>query len=55
MDTKYRFVDEFVEDESIEIILMKTKDTVVYIFTKNTSSAIGNRHRNKMVKGIETG
>ena len=52
--SRYRFVDEFVEDGFIEIIFVKTKDNVVDIFTKNTSGEIGNRHHNKMVKYIET-
>ena len=54
VDTRYRFVNEFAEDGFIEIIFMKTKDNVADIFTKNTSSEIGNCHHNKMVKDIET-
>ena len=54
VDTRYRFVNEFVEDRFIEIIFVKTKDNVVYIFTKNTSGEIENHHHNKMVKEIKT-
>ena len=54
VDTKYRFVNEFVEDRFIEIIFVNTKDNVVDIFTKNTSGEIRNFHHNIMVKGIET-
>ena len=54
MDTRYRFVNEFVEDGFIENIFVNTKDNVADIFTKNTSGDIGNHHHNKMVKEIET-
>ena len=54
VDTRYRFVNEFVEDVFIGIIFVKTKDNVADIFTKNTSGDTGNRHHNKMVKEIET-
>ena len=54
MDTRYCFVNEFVEDGYIEIIFVKTKDNVTDTFTKNTSGDIGNCHHNKMVKDIET-
>ena len=54
VDTRYRFVNELVEDGFIEIIFVKTKDNMVDIFTKNTSGEIGNHHHNKMVKDIET-
>ena len=53
VDTRYRFVNEFVEDRFIEIILVKTKDNVVGILPKNKSGMIGNRHHNKTVKDIE--
>ena len=54
MDTRYRFVNEFAEDGFVVIIFVNTKDNVENIFTKNTSSEIGNLHHNKMVKDIET-
>ena len=54
VDTRYRFVNELVEDGFIEIVFVNTKDNVADIFTKNTSSEIGNRRYNKMVKDIET-
>ena len=54
VDTRYRFVNESVEDGFIEIIFVKTKYNVADIFAKNTSGDIGNRHHNKMVKDIET-
>ena len=40
VDTRYRFVNEFVEDGFIEIIFVKTKDNMADIFTKNTSGVI---------------
>ena len=50
VDTRYRFVNEFVEDGFIEIIFVKTKDNVADIFTNNTRNYIGNHQHNKMVK-----
>ena len=46
MDTRYKFVNEFVEDGFIEIIIVKTKDNVADIFKKNASGDIGNRQHN---------
>ena len=40
VDTRYRFVNELVEDGFIEIIFVKTKDNMADIFTKNTSGVI---------------
>ena len=54
VDSRYRFVNEFVEDGFIEIIFVNTKDNVAYIFTKNAIGEIGNCHHNKTVKDIET-
>ena len=54
VDTRYRFVNEFVEDGFIEIVFVKTKENVADVFTKNTSGEIGDRHNNKMLKYIET-
>ena len=54
VDTRYRFVNEFVEDRFIEIIFVKTKYNVADIFTKNINGEIGDCRHNKMVKYIET-
>ena len=54
VDTRYRFVNEFVEDGFIEIISVKNKYNVAYIFTENTRGEIGNFHHNRMFKDIET-
>ena len=53
VDTRYRFVNEFMEDGFIEISFVKTKNNVADIFTKNTSGDIGNHHQNKIIKEIE--
>ena len=50
VDTRYRFINEFVEDGFIEIIFVRTKENMSDIFTNNRSGEIGNRHHNKMVK-----
>ena len=54
VDTRYRFINEFVEDGFIEIIFVRTKENMSDIFTNNRSGEIGNRHHNKIVKEIET-
>ena len=54
MNTRYRFVYEFVEDEFIEIIFVKTKENMAHLFTNDTSGEIGDSCHNKMVKEIET-
>ena len=54
MDTRYRFVNEFMVDGFIEIIFVNTRESVADILTKNTRGEIGNRHHNKMAKEIET-
>ena len=45
VNTRYRFVNEFVEDGFIEIFFVKTKENVADVFTKNTSGEIGYRIR----------
>ena len=54
VNTRYRFVNEFVEDGFIEMIFVKTKYNMAYIFTNNKSGDIGNCCHNKMFKDIET-
>ena len=53
MDTRYWFVNEFVEDGYIEIIFLNTKDNVPDILTKNSSVGIRNLNHHKMFKDIE--
>ena len=53
-DTRYIFVNKFVEDIFIEIVFMKTRYNMAYILRKNTSGEIGDRHHNKIVREIET-
>ena len=54
VDTRYRFVNEFVGDGFNKIMFLKTEDNVTDIFTKNAGDEIRNLQHNKMVKEIET-
>ena len=53
VDTRYRFINEFVEDGFIEIIFVNTKENVADIFTENRSNDIENHLHDKLVKENE--
>ncbi len=44
VDTRYRFVNDFVEDEFLQIIFVKTVDKDADIFTKNLNGELHLRH-----------
>ena len=53
VDTRFRFVNEFVKDKFIDVIFVKTKDNTADIFTKNTSSEISEGHHKRMLGEIQ--
>ena len=53
VDTRYRFVNKFVEEGFGEIIFVKTRYNMADIFTNNTIDDIVNFHHNKMAKEIK--
>jgi hypothetical protein len=44
IDTRYHFVREFVEDDMINIVLVKTQDNKADMFTKNVSGEVYDEH-----------
>ena len=44
VDIRYHFVREFVEDNFLKIIFVKTKENVADIFTKNLPKELHNKH-----------
>ena len=53
VDIQYRFVQEFVFDEFIKVIFVKTENNDSDIFTKNLGEALHEYHSSKMI--IEKG
>lgn len=53
IDVKYRFVQEFVMDEFLKIIFVRTDENQADIFTKNVSGELHEKHSKHMV--IEKG
>ena len=50
IDIRYKWVSEFIENGEIEVIFVKTLENDADIFTKNTSSAVNDRHVKRMMK-----
>ena len=55
IDVRYNFVREFVEDEFIKIIFVKSKENHADIFTKNTNREVFEKHVENFVGKDETG
>jgi len=49
IDTRFRFVNEFVADGFIEVIFVRTKENVADIFTKNTNSETSAPHHDRLL------
>jgi hypothetical protein len=54
IDMRTHFVREYIEDEILKILFIRSEDNTADIFTKNTSEEIFNRHASKFVEDIET-
>ena len=52
VDTKYRYVGEWVEDGIIKIVFVRSENNVADILTKNTSQEIFNRHQKKYLHDL---
>ena len=50
VDTRYRFVNEFVEEGFLKIIFVRTFDNDADLFTKNLNGDIHKKHTDKMVE-----
>jgi hypothetical protein len=49
VDTRFRFVNEFVKDGFIEVIFVRTKENATDIFTKNTNTETAAPHHALML------
>jgi hypothetical protein len=49
VDARYHFIREFVEDNFIKIIFVKTDENKADIFTKNISSDVYDRHMKSFI------
>ena len=53
VNMRYHFIRELVENETIEIIFIKTKENVADLFTKNLSSVDFERHASTLVEEVK--
>jgi len=53
VDVRFKFVNEMVNDQFLEVIFVKTADNDSDIFTKNLSADLQNKHAKKMVGSKE--
>ena len=49
VDTRYHFVKEFIDENFLKIVFVRSEDNDADIFTKNTSGDIFEKHKEKMV------
>ena len=49
IDIRTRFINEFVEEEFIKIIFVRTKENISDIFTKNLGTELFQKHSTKLV------
>ena len=49
MDIRYKYVDEYVEDEVVKIVFVKSADNDNNILIKNLSTELYEKHSKKMV------
>ena len=49
IDTKYRYVGEYVEQGVVEIVFVRSEDNIADIFTKNISLEIFKRHASRFL------
>jgi hypothetical protein len=54
VDVRYHFVREYIEDGTVEIIFVKSKDNDADIFTKNLDGEAFWRHADKLLGGDHT-
>ena len=50
IDTKYRFVGEYVEQGIVKIMFVKSENNIADIMTKNTSELTFKKHKEKLVR-----
>jgi hypothetical protein len=52
IDILTHFIREFIEDEILKIILIRTEDNDADIFTKNTTEELYDKHSRKMIEEV---
>ena len=52
IDTKYRFVGEYVEQGIVKIVFVKSENNIADIMTKNTSELTFKKHQKKLVRSV---
>ncbi|HSN66223.1 MAG TPA: reverse transcriptase domain-containing protein, partial [Fusibacter sp.] len=55
IDTRTHFVREFVEQEILKVVFVKSEDNEADIFTKNTTEELFRKHMSKNVEEVEAG
>ena len=53
IDTKYRFVGEYVEQGIVKIVFVKSENNIADIMTKNTNEFTFNKHKEKLIGTVE--
>jgi hypothetical protein len=52
IDIRTHFIREFIEDEILKIIFIRTEDNDADIFTKNTTEELYDKHSSKMIEEV---
>jgi hypothetical protein len=52
IDIRTHFVREYIEDEILKLVFIRSEDNDSDIFTKNLSEDAFNKHSNKMVEDV---
>ena len=52
IDIRAHFVREYIEDDILKLVFIRTDDNDADIFTKNTSEDLYNKHSNKLVEEL---
>ncbi len=50
VDTRYKFINKYVEDGIVKIIFVKSKENDADIFTKNLNGDLHAAHSSKFIK-----
>jgi hypothetical protein len=53
IDTRYHFVCEYIEDNIIKVLFVRSEDNEADIFTKNTNSSLFHKHITHMIKPVD--
>ena len=53
IDIRAHFIREYIEDDILKLVFIRSEDNDADIFTKNLSEDIFNKHADKMIENIE--